>query len=112
MRIHVVGASGSGTTTLGRALAKRLGCRHLDTDDVFWLPSDPPFRYVRDRGERQALLGAALRRHPGYDEGLDAPERCRKLHEQWLAALPCPVDRLMDTGSTEDHVAAIMGGPR
>jgi adenylate kinase family enzyme len=28
-RIHVVGASGAGTTTLGRALADRLGCRHL-----------------------------------------------------------------------------------
>jgi hypothetical protein len=48
----------------------------------------------------------------GYDDGLDVPERCRRLHEQWLAALPCPVQRFMDAGSTEDHVEALMGGLR
>jgi len=36
-RIHILGASGSGTTTLGRALAERLQCPHFDTDDYFWL---------------------------------------------------------------------------
>jgi hypothetical protein len=60
MRVHIVGASGSGTTTLGRALAARRGSSHLDTDD-YWLPSDPPFQHIRERGKRQALLSAALR---------------------------------------------------
>ena len=32
-RLHTLGASGSGTTTLGRALAERLQCPHFDTDD-------------------------------------------------------------------------------
>ena len=36
-RIHILGAAGSGTTTLGRALAERLQCPHFDTDDYFWL---------------------------------------------------------------------------
>ena len=61
MRVHVVGASGSGTTTLGRALAVRLGCPFFDTDDYIWLPSEPPFQHIRERGERQARLGAAPR---------------------------------------------------
>lgn len=65
-RIHVVGASGAGTTTLGRALAVRLACAHLDTDAYFWLPTDPPFREIRDCAERQALLGADLRRHDAW----------------------------------------------
>jgi adenylate kinase family enzyme len=172
-RVHLVGASGSGTTTLGRALAGRRSCPHLDTDDFFWLPSDPPFQHVRERGERQALLGAALQRSAGwvlsgslcgwgdmfipqfelviflwvppavrlarlrarerdrygsavdpggplhgrseafmawaagYDERLEPPERCRRLHEQWLAALPCPVLRLEDTASVEERLARI-----
>ena len=55
-RIHILGASGSGTTTLGRALAKRLQCPHFDTDDYFWLPTDPPFTHQRERTERQRLL--------------------------------------------------------
>ena len=41
-RIHILGASGSGTTTLGRALAERLQCPHFDADDYFWVPTDPP----------------------------------------------------------------------
>jgi adenylate kinase family enzyme len=43
MRVHIVGASGSGTTTLGKALAARAGCAHLDTDEFFWMPTEPPF---------------------------------------------------------------------
>lgn len=178
MRVHIVGASGAATTTLGRALARRLTCPHLDIDDYFWLPSQPPFQHIRPAVERRALLGADLARHPGwvlsgslcgwgdvfiplfdrvvllwvppdirlarlrarererygaaiapggaqhaanerfmtwaggYDDGLDVPERCRRLHEQWLAALPCPVQRFLDAGSTEEHVETIMGGIR
>jgi adenylate kinase family enzyme len=55
-RIHILGASGSGTTTLGRALAERLHYAHFDTDDYFWLPTDPPFREPRPLAERQQLL--------------------------------------------------------
>jgi len=64
--VHVVGASGAGTSTLGRALAARLGATHLDTDDFFWLPTDPPFEKVGERGDRQALLAAALDRAPAW----------------------------------------------
>jgi len=173
MRVHIVGASGSGTTTLGRALAGRLGVLHFDTDDYFWLPSTPAFQHIRERTERQAMLGADLEGHSawalsgslcgwgdrfiprfdlvvflwappdirltrlrarerarygaaiepggelharfvrfmawaaGYDEGLDVPERCRRLHEDWLAALPCPVVRFLDAAPTEEHLARL-----
>lgn len=59
-RIHILGASGAGTSTLGRALADRLGLQHFDTDDFFWLPSDPPFQVRRPTGGRLSRLGAAL----------------------------------------------------
>ena len=61
-RIHVFGASGSGTSTLGRAIAERAGHVLLDTDDFYWLPSDPPYRTAREVPARQALLGADLSR--------------------------------------------------
>lgn len=35
-RIHIMGASGAGTTTLGKALAARLPHVQLDSDDYFW----------------------------------------------------------------------------
>jgi adenylate kinase family enzyme len=55
-RIHILGASGSGTTTFGAAVAGLLHVRHLDTDSVFWMPTDPPFTTPRPRAERRALL--------------------------------------------------------
>ncbi|MCB5185326.1 AAA family ATPase [Methylobacillus gramineus] len=42
-RINVVGAPGSGTTTLGRALAARLGFGFADADDFYWKPTTPPY---------------------------------------------------------------------
>ena len=174
-RLHVVGASGAGTTTLGRTLAGRLGAVHLDTDDFFWLPTEPPFQKIRERAERQALLGEALDRHSGwalsgslcgwgdafiprfeavvfvwlapeirlarlrererqrygataiapggsrhakyeefmawaarYDESVDVAERSRRMHEQWLAALPCPVIRITDAGAVDAHVEVVL----
>jgi adenylate kinase family enzyme len=56
MRILVTGASGTGTTTLGRALAHTLGCAHLDADHYYWIPTDPPFRDKRDRLERRVMM--------------------------------------------------------
>ena len=55
-RIHILGAFGSGTTTLGRALAARLQCLHFETDDYVWVPTDPPYTQQRERTERQRLL--------------------------------------------------------
>jgi adenylate kinase family enzyme len=62
-RVHILGASGSGTTTLAMALSTRFGYVHLDTDDYFWQPTVPRFQRPRERQERQALLGAALDAH-------------------------------------------------
>lgn len=59
-RIHILGASGAGTTTLGLRLAERLEAPHFDTDDFFWEPTDPPFQRPRPREERQALLLGAI----------------------------------------------------
>jgi adenylate kinase family enzyme len=55
-RIHILGASGTGTTTLGAALADRLHCFHADADTFYWLPTDPPFTTPRPPEARLALL--------------------------------------------------------
>ncbi|MET4385765.1 adenylate kinase family enzyme [Bradyrhizobium sp. F1.4.3] len=55
-RIHLMGASGSGVTTLGRALAGRLALPHHDSDDYFWLPTAPPYQTTRPASERLRLM--------------------------------------------------------
>lgn len=64
MQILILGASGSGTTTLGKALAARLGWKHVDTDDSYWLPTSPPFQAKRDPAERLVHFTNALRQAP------------------------------------------------
>ncbi len=66
MKIHLLGPSGSGTTTLGRELARRLGIPHLDSDDVFWEETDPPFSRRRGRAEREGLLSEFVARSPAW----------------------------------------------
>lgn len=56
VRIHVMGASGSGTTSLGIVLAEKLGIPHLDSDDFYWMPTDPPYTTPREIGARIAML--------------------------------------------------------
>ena len=58
--IHIFGASGSGTTTLGRALAADMGLVHIDTDDYFWLPTDPQYSTKRPIEERLRLMNADI----------------------------------------------------
>ncbi|MDJ0825126.1 MAG: adenylate kinase [Rhodobacter sp.] len=55
-RIHILGASGTGTSTLARGLASALGSQAFDTDDFFWLPTDPPFTDKRPAADRLALM--------------------------------------------------------
>lgn len=55
-RLHVTGASGSGTTTLARAIADAWAVPHAEADDYFWLPTDPPYASKRPEAERVALM--------------------------------------------------------
>ena len=172
-RIHILGAFGSGTTTLGRALAERLQCPHFDTDDYVWVPTDPPYTQRRARTERAQLLMddltaqdawvvsgslcgwgdvviplfelvvflwvpqevrmARLHRReqarfgerilPGgdmyeksqqffaraaaYDNG-DMNMRSRRLHDQWLSTLACPILCFEGGYAIEEQLAVLM----
>ena len=154
-RLHITGASGSGTTTLARAVADAWAVPHADADDYFWSPTDPPYVAKRPEVDRLPLMeqvflpreawvlsGSMLswgdsvvkrcdavvfltldptermrriearehvRRQEGpvdqealadfltWARGYDDPlfeGRSRVRHEEWLAALACPILRL------------------
>jgi adenylate kinase family enzyme len=56
MKIHILGASGSGTTSLGIELSKTLRINHYDSDDYFWERTEPPVRVIKEECERVRLL--------------------------------------------------------
>ena len=115
-RIHITGASGTGTTTLGRALAQELRCAHFDSDNDR-VPKGLRLARLRRREERmnapapdrEELLAWAA----AYDEaGMEM--RSRTMHERWLAALTCPVLRLegdLTTGERLRRVRAALTMP-
>ncbi|MEA3009955.1 MAG: hypothetical protein QOJ91_1647 [Sphingomonadales bacterium] len=65
-RVGITGAPGCGVTTLGAALAARLGAVHIDTDEHFWVATDPPYQIKRDIPERLVRLAAEQRRSRGW----------------------------------------------
>ena len=60
MKLHIFGASGSGVTTLGKALAGQLSLPYLDSDAFFWEPSNPPFTLKRNPAARNKMAQEAL----------------------------------------------------
>ena len=55
-RIHILGGSGSGTSTLARGLATALHSQAFDADDFYWQPNDPPFQEARPARDRARLM--------------------------------------------------------
>lgn len=54
--IHIYGASGSGTSTLGKRISEESGYKFMDTDDYFWFPMKPRYTTKRSKEERIALM--------------------------------------------------------
>lgn len=54
--IHIYGASGSGTSTLGKFISEKLGYTFLDTDDYLWLPTNPKYTKKREEIARLQML--------------------------------------------------------
>ncbi|RIV19790.1 adenylate kinase [Fibrisoma montanum] len=66
MKLHLFGASGSGVTTLGTALADVLGYPYFDSDTYYWEPTNPPFTVRRRPSERDQLIRDHLAGHEDW----------------------------------------------
>ncbi|MDR1330291.1 MAG: shikimate kinase [Oscillospiraceae bacterium] len=56
MKIHLLGPSCSGTSTLGKLIAEKYKIPWYDTDEIFWIKTDPPFTAKREINERKIML--------------------------------------------------------
>lgn len=55
-KINIIGASGTGKSTLAKALAAKLNIPHFDSDHFYHKPTNPPFRQQRSPEERFAMI--------------------------------------------------------
>lgn len=65
-RIYIIGASGTGKTTLAKALSAQLKIIHFDSDDYFHYPTDPPYQKERSPEDRAQLLSSDLKPHASW----------------------------------------------
>ena len=65
-RIYIIGASGTGKTTLAQVLAQELDCPQFDSDDYYHYPTDPPYQKQRSPQERASLLANDLNQHSSW----------------------------------------------
>jgi adenylate kinase family enzyme len=65
-RITIMGASGTGKTTLATALAQRLTLQVFDTDFYYHYQTDPPFQKQRTSEERNSFLVQDLAKHESW----------------------------------------------
>ncbi|MCF6402489.1 hypothetical protein L3C95_06370 [Chitinophaga filiformis] len=66
MKIHIVGASCSGVTSLGEYLSATLNVPYFDTDEFYWEKSDPPFTIRRDPAVRNNMILQEFSQHNGW----------------------------------------------
>lgn len=118
--IHIYGASGSGTSTLAEYIGRQLNFAWMDSDDYYWIPTDPMYTVKRTPAERVVTdtqtrlerirrreyekfgsrieVGGDMYRHhqdflqwaAGYDDG-DLHTRSKRTHDQWQKKLKCPL---------------------
>lgn len=66
MKIHILGASGSGVTTLGKYLGSHLSVPYFDNDNFYWEKTDIPFTVKRNPEQRNQLLESTLGMHENW----------------------------------------------
>ena len=59
-RIHIIGGSGSGTSSLGKAVCNKIGYKHFDSDNYLWLRTKEPYTEMRSEEEYIGLMGKDL----------------------------------------------------
>lgn len=62
MKILIFGASGAGTTTLAKEVAKQTDFKHLDLDDYYWKKTMPPYQIKVPLIERNKNLKIDFRK--------------------------------------------------
>ena len=70
MKIHIIGGPGSGKTFLAEKLARELGIRHFDLDDLQWDNQSDSYGVKRSPDERDRLLADVLRHEDWIIEGV------------------------------------------
>lgn len=60
MRLFIYGASGSGVTSIANKLSDKFDIPNLDSDDIFWKETNPPYTDVNELYEQYVMLSGFI----------------------------------------------------
>jgi len=66
MKIHLLGPSGSGTSTIGKKLSEWLKTPLFESDDIFWKETGIPYTEARSQEERKEKLHNILKQNDSW----------------------------------------------
>ena len=69
LKLFIIGAAGSGKTTLARRIGRLLGLEMTNLDDLFWVNNGKNYGVKRPESERDALFRDVLRKESWIIEG-------------------------------------------
>ena len=70
MKIHIIGGSGTGKSTLARQLSEKYGGLHVDLDDLFWDNTADRYDVKMPEDKRAQLLNEVLEKSDWITEGV------------------------------------------
>ena len=65
-RVIILGANGSGKSTVGHELANLLNCAHFDTENYWFHKTETPYTVSRPPEERNAMFISDIKKHDSY----------------------------------------------
>jgi adenylate kinase family enzyme len=66
LKIHLLGASGSGTSSIGKKIAESLQIPFFESDDIFWEETSIPFTQKRDIEIRKTILNDIINKNENW----------------------------------------------
>jgi len=66
LKIHLLGPSGSGTSTIGKTLSEKFNLPFFDSDDFFWEDTTIPYSQKREIHQREHLLKSMIETHDSW----------------------------------------------
>ncbi|RFS18380.1 adenylate kinase [Emticicia sp. C21] len=96
MKLHILGASCSGVTTLGQVLANHLQIPYFDSDEYFWEKANPPFTTRRNPALRNEMLMADISQYDSWVIGGSLLKWDLELHFDLIVFLYIPHEIRME----------------
>lgn len=110
MGIVICGLNGTGKSTLGKMLAKKLHFHFIDIEDLYFPQTNSDYIYASPRTREDVMerLLCEIRTHENFIFFRFVESRNENTVEEWVKSLKCPVIRIDGTKPIDENTNFII----